>query len=154
MKSPQLKSLAWNLLLEWADGVIVPIQIYVNADMLGVNKLTDADVTHILESRVRVFTEAVTEGGLEVLREQGIDCGGEQPFHLLINSMRDLFNGRYVRVNDATGESELNRRQMAAFLRNYVSLIQATIRPALPPEIWRQIEALKGPQQAQPPMID
>ena len=144
MKNPQLKSLTWNLLLEWDDGVVAPIQFYMNTSMMADGKFTDSVMAEILTSHVRVFTEAVIQDGLEGLHEKGVDCGGEQPFSLLLSTMLDLLDGRYVRLNEVTGKPDLNRRQMVEHLRNYVRLIQATIRPAIPPEIWRLVEALKG----------
>lgn len=127
----RLKNLTWVLLLEWEDGVVFPVQIHVRADMLGGQNFTDGTVGMILASHFKQFLECVVGDGLDKLREQGRNYGGEDVFNVLM--------GAFLRIIPQL-KPELRER-----LEDYARLIRGVFQPPDPREVHKAQERLRRP---------
>jgi len=141
----KLKSLTWNMLLEWEDGVMLPIQLHVNQVMVDEKIFDDATVASILTSRAQIFSNAVIEQGLDGLHAQGQSYGGEQPFNVLMGMMLQMLNGNFYRKETGSEEPVKIKEELIPYIRDYMRLCQAMIQPPIPIEV-RQ--ALAARQQA------
>lgn len=150
-----LKSVTWNMLLEWADGSLLPVQVHVSRELVGGPGLNDATVGHILASRAKVFMETIVDQGLDALHGQAVNYGGEQPFNVLMGMMLQVISGKFFMLEGAEGAPKQVqiKPELIPYLKDYMRLCQAMIQPQLPPEvkaeIRRRLQQSTGKQAAQ-----
>lgn len=125
----KLKSVTWNLILQYEDGTIFPAQIHASQEMLDGPGFADSTVAMILTSRFKEFIEPLVDMGLDGLHDRGESYGGDYPFEVLMGAMLQVI-------------PQL-KPELHAHLKGYMRLCQAMLRPPIPPEVRAAMEAKK-----------
>ena len=118
-------------LLEWEDGHMVPISMYLPRWFAPDATLTDGIVAAMLNQQIAGAVQQVVERGLDGCHEHMSDSyGGEHVFNVLMGAM--------LKVIPQLDPS------LQPYLHKWLRLFQGFVRPPVPPEMEARIEAIKA----------
>jgi hypothetical protein len=123
------------MLLTWADGSVMPVQVVVSREMMDQGPgFNDGLVASIVSKNVVAFRDAIVDDGLDGLHDKPttVNYRGstpEDPF--------DVFMGLLVKFIPQL------RPELQKPVRDYKLLAQGIIRPVLPPAVMQALEAKK-----------
>lgn len=125
-----LASMHLVLLLEWEDGHLVPISMYLPRWFAPDAVLTDGIVAAMVNQQVGGAVKTVMDRGLDGMHEHMAESyGGEKVFDVLMGAMLKVI----PQLDPA----------LQPYLHKWMRLFQGLVRPPVPPELKAQIEAAK-----------
>ena len=131
----KLEKMNLVMLLTWADGTILPVQVFVSQEMLSDGlSFTDGHIASLIAKNSQQFTQAVIQDGLDGLHDRGKNYRGatqEDPFEVCMGLLISP-----IKYNTL-------REDLKPCVEMYARLLQGIVRPVLPPEIKAAIEAQK-----------
>jgi hypothetical protein len=126
----KISRIMWNLILEFDDGHITPVQVMLPVELTDRGSFDDGLLGSILQSRVDVFYGMVVEEGIDGLYERGGDYGGEHPFNVLMGATLKIM-------------PQLDP-VLHTHLKSYMRLCQGLIQPPIPVAMKAEMEARKS----------
>lgn len=117
-------------LLEWEDGRMLPISMFLPRWFAPDATLTDGITAAMLNQQIAGAVGTIVERGLDGCHEHMSDSfGGERVFDVLMGAMLKVI----PQLDPA----------LQPYLHKWMRLFQGFVRPPVPPEVKAQIEAVK-----------
>lgn len=117
-------------LLEWEDGRMLPLSMYLPRWFAPGAVLTDGVVAAMLNQQLAGAVGQIVQRGLDGCHEHASDTyGGEKVFDVLMGAMLTVI----PQLDPA----------LQPYLHKWMRLFQGFVRPPIPPEVQAQIDAVK-----------
>lgn len=118
-------------ILEWEDGKIVPISTFTPREFVPKATFTDGIVASMFNQQISTAVKTVMDTGLDGLHEHSADTyGGESVFNVLMGAMLKVI-------------PQLDPK-LQPYLHKWMRLFQGFIRPPVPPEVQKHINAVRA----------
>lgn len=133
-----LKKMTWNLNLEWEDGTILPIQVFVTREMIPDQTFRDSTVAYLMTKNfMDTFFSRIADNTLDVLHGLGGKYS-EESFNVLMGTCLQVIPQLKPEYHPG--------------LKDWMRLIQATFQPVVPPEAKLALDQTRRAKQSSAPV--